>query len=236
MSKRLSHNTLMREADEAIFTALIKKGAHDYLENDMEGYDQTVQHNCTLSQTCEHKIKSIILSGIRKEKRRRSLRRLSKLASVFLIIIVFFAVTSLNVEAMRVKLLNLMICPCGAIIDITVKDNDNPAKMGSNIEGAPTYIPSGYQFSAMDQIENKRTLLYTDNKNNEIRVKIYDIGYQISIDTHDAECGNININGNDGFYSIKNNFGMLVFQTVNHAYLIIGKVGITELQKIAESI
>lgn len=236
MSKKLNDNTPVREADEAILTALIKKGAHEYLENDLESAEDSTLHGCTLSETCEHNIKKIIRGSIRKEKRHRGLRKISKFACVFLVILVIFSIAAMSVEAVRVKVLNLVISTSDIVTEITVEDSLNPARLGGNIEGAPTYLPPGYQFSAMDKLEKKCTLVYMDNEDNEIRVKIFDIGYKIGIDTENAECGDISINGNEGFYSVKNGYAMLLFKTDVHAYLIIGQVSVSELIKMAESI
>lgn len=231
MNKSMNDNTPMREADEAIFSALIKKSAHEYLKKDIEDHN-AVQHDSSLSHTCDHKLKSMIRSGIRKQKRRRGLKRLPRVVCAFLAVVVVFSVAAISVEAVRIKFLNLMILPSEIVTDITVEDTNTPG----NITGAPRYMTPGYQFSAMDEVKNKRTLIYTDAEDNEIRIKIYEIGYQIGVDTQDAVCEDISINGNDGFYSVKNHFGMLVFETDVHAYLIIGKVDVLELKKIAESI
>ena len=223
--------------DDEIFIALFRKGTNDYLENNLltDLPEKKSGTESGLSEFTEKKIKKNIRQAIRREKSMRIMKRLPRIAAIVLIVIAVCAITVMSVEALRVPLLNLFVHTEEKIMDIDLEEgqaNDEDTSL-SDMFG---YIPKEYELTSEDIQEQVASFNYMNINEDSIIIDRYVGEGKISVDTENAECGNIMINGNQAFYTIKNELTNLVISKDGYTYMIYGSINFEEIVKIAENI
>lgn len=235
MSKKIEDNNF----DEEIFTALFRKGANEYLEEDFlsDLPPRNEREKVEFSETFEKRMKNTINKAIHKEKRKNHTRRLPKIAAAIFIVLLVSSFTVYNVEALRVKFIDMFIDTKDIVTDIVIGENDtstNGIDVGDM--SVPKYIPKGYKLYSSDITPNIISLIYKSDKDNYINVCRLGAGPNVGIDTEDADYGYTTINSYEAFYSIKNGHSTILFTTDDYAYQVLGTISFEEAKKIAESI
>lgn len=223
--------------DDEIFIALFRKGAHEYLENDLIGdlSERKDKMESGLSEAAEKKIKKMINQAIRKEKNRRIVKRFPRIVAIVLIVIVICSITVMSVEAFRVPFLNLFVRTEEKITDIEF-DQDQANDDVDSLTDMFGYIPDGYELTFDDMQEQDTTFIFTNEREESIFINKFNGKGNYGVDTEGAEYDEIMINEYQGFYSIKNGLATLVFTKNGYAYSISASIDLTEIIKIAENI
>lgn len=234
MSKKIEDNNF----DEEIFTALFRKGANEYLKEDFlsDLPPRNEREKVEFSETFEKRMKNTINKAIHKEKRKRHVRRLPKIAAAIFILLLVSSFTVYNVEALRVKFIDMFIETKDIVTDIVIGENYSPDGIDVGDMSVPKYIPKGYKLYSSEVSPNIITLLYKDNNDKYIQVNRYGLGPSVGIDTEDADYGYTTINTYEAFYSVKNGYSNILFETDDYAYQVLGELAFEEAIKIAESI
>lgn len=223
-------NEIVNQLDDEIFIALFRKGAYGYLEDGLS--DDKTESGDTLSDNCEKRIMQLVKKEIRREQTGKLISRLTKVAAIFLIILVVCAVTIVSVEAFRVPVFNLFIKDNVKSTDISVAPNETVQEY----ETKTLYIPTGYELTATEDLVDITKYIYFNAEGESIFINRYSLGGSFGIDTENAETGQVDINGSEALYSVKNGLTFLTFKTNEYAYLIQAPVELSEVIKIAESI
>ena len=223
-------NDFVNQLDDDIFIALFRKGAYGYLEDGLS--DDKSDTGDRLSDSCEKRIMQLVKKEVRREQTGKIIRRLTKVAAVFLIVLVVCAVTIVSVEAFRVPVFNLFIKDNVKSTDISVAPNETVQEH----ETKTLYIPAGYELTSTEDLVDTTKYIYFNAEGESIFINRYSLGGSFGIDTEDAETGQIDINGSEALYSVKNGLTSLTFKTNDYAYLIQAPVELSEVIKIAESI
>lgn len=221
--------------DNDIFLALFRKGAHEYLENDLLGDLPDSDDTSRLSEICNKKIKNMIKQAIRKEKRTWITKRLPRIAVIVLVVLAICSATVMSVEALRVPFLNLFINSEERKTDIEF-NKDQAIVEDESFAVLFEYIPKGYELVSEEIEEQDVSLMYLNSDEETIFIDMYYGGSSISLDTEDAEHGEIKINGEQGFYSYKDGLTMLVFSKNEYVYSITASIELEEVIRIAENI
>ncbi len=175
----------------------------------------------------------------RRKKIMDNLHVLSKRVAVFLIIIVLgLVVTTLSVEALRVRVFNFITEVTEKYTSISiVKDDDivNHAVDWQNYY-APSYTPSGYVFHRSEQFDNLKIIFYQNNSGQIIQFSQTASSTHYQVDTENAEVVDINVRGENGLLIKKEKLSTIVWVEEGMSFSIIGELNDYEIKKMAESI
>ena len=236
-SKINNSNQNNNSFDDEIFIAYFRKQAHEYLENDLVGGLSNIDEKNipTFSETGDEKIKKMIKQAIRKENSRRRIKRLPRVAMIILIVLAVCSVTVMSVEALRVPFLNLFVNTEEKVTNIEL-DERKTDDQSNNMSDLFGYIPDEYELESEDIQEQVATFVYTNENKDSISIYRFLGEGSVSVDTEKAEYGEMIINSNKCFYSVKNGETNLVYVKDGYAYLISGSINLEEIIKIAEKI
>lgn len=236
MNKR-EETTLNNRADHfdnEIFLALFRKGADEYLENDLLIDGDNIDKESQISEVADKRIQVMIKQAIRKEKSKRAARTMPKILALFLAVLFVFIVAVMSVDALRVPFLNLFVHTEEKITDI----NFNTEQMGEgeSFEDVFSYIPIGFELVSEEMQGRDVSLLYVNQAGERIVINIHYDGSDIGLDTEGSHYNKIMIKEQLGFYSSKNGFTNLVITKDGYAYTISSTIKLPEIIKIAENI
>jgi hypothetical protein len=223
----------VRQLNEDIFLALFRKGAYEYLENGTA--DDNSDPNDTLSDSGEKRIMRLIKKELRREKTGKAVRTLTKVAVIFLIVLAVCAVTIMSVEAFRVPVFNLFVNANDEATDISV-GKDMPGTAPQEFASKSIYMPAGFELTSTEEYAETIRYIYSNAEGRSIIISRYSLGSYFGIDTEDAETGQVDINGSEALYSIKNGVTLLTFKTDEYAYKIEASVELPEVVEIAKSL
>ena len=226
------NDEIVNQLDDDIFIALFRKGAYGYLEDGLS--DDQCDPDDTLSASSEKRIMQLVKKEIRREQSGKSIRTLTKVAAIFLIVLAVCAVTIVSVEAFRVPVFNLFVNTNDESTDIIVSDEPNIEDQDYLTKSI--YVPAGYELTDTKELVDATKYIYSNAEGQSIFVSRLNLGSFFGFDTEDAETGQVDINGSQALYSINKGFVSLSFKTDEYAYLIQAPVELSEVVKIAESI
>lgn len=145
-----------------------------------------------------------------------------KIAIVFLIVTMGLFTLTISVEAVRSKVINVIIEIYEEFTSIMFSKEDEDISINREFKLiSPNYIPKG--FKEIDKVESSIGLfiVYEDDEYLQIRYSCDEISNNsIILDTEDAQVEDININGYKAKYIVKNNIQQLVWNDSISTYLI----------------
>jgi len=220
--------------DDEIFIALFRKGAHEYIENDLLGELSDKNDTHRLSEISDKKIKKMVNQAIRKENNRRRIKRFPRVAMIIIIMLAVCSIAAMSVEALRVPFFNLFVNTKEKIT--TIEINNGEKNELDSLEDLFGYIPDGYELESEDIKEQVAAFVYTNENKDSISIYRFLGEGSVSVDTEKAEYSEMIINSNKCFYSVKNGETNLVYVKDGYAYLISGSINLEQIIKIAEKI
>ncbi|GBF78490.1 hypothetical protein PA598K_07141 [Paenibacillus sp. 598K] len=168
-----------------------------------------------------------------------------KLIAVLFFLVVVVCATSLTVEAVRVKVLNLFIQVKNEYTDIRMgqtpqqSEDHNVPQKGNNVY-IPTEIPDGFHLTATTEFTNMRILQYDRDGHENILFQSNNENTSMSVDTEDAdEVTHMIIQGGSGLVIRKQDRISVVWKKNDQLLSIIGNtsdVSKEALIKMAESV
>lgn len=175
-----------------------------------------------------------IQSLIQKERRKERLARMRKTAlKVAAVIIAFLAVsffTVMNVEALRLRIMNYFMERNEKSTTIRINNKENSSAI------MPTYLPEGYENIHLEFFDSFYLAIF-ENKNGERiflrRLEEYNVA---GIDTESSFTEKAKVNGNNAEYAYKDGLSFLVFKYDDIVFILESKLPKDELIKIAESL
>ncbi|MDD2494791.1 MAG: DUF4367 domain-containing protein [Tissierellia bacterium] len=222
-------------ADKAL-EAILEVSASDIwdkvTEELLEGYDGQ-KHE--FSERHKEKMQELFDKARKDSAKLRRKIYFKRIAVSFIVVIAISTIAISSVSAWRVRFMNF-------ILEITEKDTNITFEIdNSNIDSYKfdeftfEYIPEGFK---LEKSETRGDYVYISfhNRNKYFNFRTIDIESSLSIDTENAETGEIIINDRNVIYSKKDGVFILVWNDDNIAYLLIGNMDENELVKIAENI
>ena len=145
-----------------------------------------------------------------------------KTALVFLIVATGLFTLTMSVEAVRLKVINVITEIYEEFTSIMFSKEDENMSMNSKFKPvSPNYIPKG--FKEIDKVESDIGLfiVYENDEYLQIRYSCDEISTNsIILDTEDAIVEDINVNGYDAKYIVKDNIQQLLWNDNTSSYLI----------------
>jgi len=223
---------------------LLRKAAILLSEEDEKIYDELRDDESIVNPNQEEldkKILGMIKNYEKKEKRKKNLRLLKKVAlkaAVFIAILTIgFAVTFSTVEAFKVTVLNFIMEQKEKFSLISLsEDNNSDVTTKLNEKYYPYYLPEGYEIESTFITDIGVEIFYV-NKNNEIiSYSYFGKDATTGLDTENRTETTVLVNGLSGSIFSKNGHRTLVFKSDEHIFIIEGHIAQEEIIKIAESI
>ena len=155
-NKRFLKNALedLREENDKLFLKEIEEAAND--------------PKFVNSEIDRAKIKKKVKKGTGKRSPERKI--LLRVASVFLVILIGFTVTTLSVKSLREKFWRFFTNAGNSSYSVMVASEDPDTNELATYEGKyiPTFIPEGYSVSSIENSETYNMITLTDSGNHAI--------------------------------------------------------------------
>lgn len=157
------------------------------------------------------------------EKRQRLGRGLNKLAVAMLIVLVIVGTTVVAVEAVRVRVLNLLMDIQPQYTSFELKDQGHEASVEIDWHKAyvPTYIPAGYEVTGISAGDAIKKIELRSSQGLMITYLELSSGNKPALDTENAAAfEQININGHQGMLLTKNDLVTIIWEMDRRMFII----------------
>ncbi|MGI5901487.1 MAG: DUF4367 domain-containing protein [Desulfitobacteriia bacterium] len=233
-----------KKAEEKMLEALYEYAAACHVENIL--LENPVHKNenpeDVLPPELNYKIKKIIAEHKQAERFKLFKQKMFKLipkAAVFLLILLgSFTIAVATVEGFRA--FNIIFNPQKEYTIIQNQEKNNQSTISEipeNWDGyIPGYIPKGFKITNINNVDNHKVILFTNNKKQTIRFNqhlIHDFDFRV--DTEDSITKTILINNKEAFVIEKEGETHIVW-TDDYLFRIIGNIKENELIKMAKSL
>ncbi len=174
-----------------------------------------------------------------KRKFRSRVQLLSKRVAIFIAIaLVGIFVTTMSVEAFRIKLFNIVTEVTDKYTKVSIVETENGLE--SQIEWdsyyAPEYIPESYTYSNSEYFGEIKIIFYSDTSGKEIQFSQTPVNPEYQIDTEDAVVTEVTVNGEKGVLVDKEGLRTLIWTASEITFHIIGEIEKDEIMQMAESL
>lgn len=174
-------------------------------------------------------------------KYRARMSNVSKRAAVFLLVFVTgIAITTMSVEAFRVKIFNMVTEVTEKYTEISFEEND-VNETSSIVEQWHSYyytdyIPEGYALVEAKGSGTLKIMYFSNESNDRIEFSQASIDANLQVDTEGASIEDIEINGIAGIFVEKEDLSILLWATDTDAFYILGTLDKEMLLNIAENL
>jgi hypothetical protein len=226
-----------KEKNDLLFESLLKVAVKQTFDKELSELpsEEELGEEYRPSEELDRRIKSIIDSSFSKQNKRRSIKKLTRIAACVFIFLGVSSFVLLSVEATRNVILNAFINVKEKYTEIQFKDS-----VKSDGIYRPAYLPEGFSETSNVSIGNAVILTYS----NEAGEKIVftqapaDTG-SLAVDNENMTYTEIKVNGVYAllFIADENEFpNKLIWQKDIMVFDISTKINREELVKIAENI
>lgn len=176
------------------------------------------------------------------EKRRKFSSRiqlLSKRVAIFIAIaLVGIFVTTMSVEAFRIKLFNIVTEVTDKYTKVSIVETESgiESQLDWDAYYAPEYIPEGHNYSNSENFGEIKIIFYSNVAGKEIQFSQTPVNPEYQIDTEDAIVTEIILNAEKGFLVEKEGLLTLIWTTDDKTFHIIGEIERDEIIKMAKSL
>ncbi len=174
-----------------------------------------------------------------KRKFRSRVQLLSKRVAIFFAIaLVGIFVTTMSVEAFRIKLFNIVTEVTDKYTKVSIVETENVlnTQMDWDSYYAPEYIPEGYTYSNSENFGEIKIIFYSEASGKEIQFSQTPVNPEYQIDTEDAVVTEIIVNTEKGFLVEKEGLRTLIWTAGEKTFHIIGEIKRDEIMKMAENL
>lgn len=174
-----------------------------------------------------------------KRKFRSRVQLLSKRVAIFVAIaFVGIFVTTMSVEAFRIKLFNIVTEVTDKYTKVSIVETENglESQIDWDTYYAPEYIPEAYTYSNSENFGEIKIFFYSDTTGKEIQFSQTPVNPEYQIDTEGAVVTEVIINAENGILAQKEGHLTLIWTTDEKTFHIIGEIERDEIIKMAESL
>jgi hypothetical protein len=234
------------EEEDKLLSGLYYQIGKQYAEHfskDMEDMDEAV-NQLDYPEGLNAWFQEFLQENEKKEqnvRRRKQLNGFSRRAAIFLIVIISgFALTTLSVEAFRLRLFNFVTEIKDQYTKIEFRENSEPQE--ENIElyldntFYPAYMPGDYTLTESQEFGNMRIMHFSNKEGKAIEIAQSPIGTSFQVDTENAVTTEVELNNGKGILVVKGDMRSLIWTIDQTALYIIGEINEAEIIKIAENI
>ena len=233
---------------EKMFDALLEYAAACHVDNVIEESEIINQSpSPTPSPAFERRMKKLIAEHERNEKikhlKNKTVRYLPKAAIFFFVLIGSLTLAITSVDALRVKVLNIIVDIQDQYTSIRMEDEDplsNTSQLDNQIPPdwngyVPNYVPEGFKVVKTEEDPVGYIIHYTNGAGKFIRFnQIIRTNTDLRIDTENANTQDITIKGNDALFVEKQGLISIVWED-EYLFYIVGEAEEDEMIKMAES-
>ncbi|MDW7662683.1 MAG: DUF4367 domain-containing protein [Bacillota bacterium] len=161
-----------------------------------------------------------------------------RVAIFFAIAVVGIFVTTMSVEAFRIKLFNIVTEVTEKYTKVSIVETENGLESQIDWESyyLPEYIPERYTYSKSENFGDIKIVFYSDAKGKEIQFSQTPVNPEYQIDTEEAIVADVTVNGEKGILVEKEELLTLIWTTDEKTFHIIGEINKDEIIKMAESL
>ncbi|WP_417204726.1 DUF4367 domain-containing protein [Acetoanaerobium sticklandii] len=174
-----------------------------------------------------------------KRKFRSRVQLLSKRVAIFFAIaLVGIFVTTMSVEAFRIKLFNIVTEVTEKYTKVSIVETENSLESQIDWESyyLPEYITERFTYSKSENFGDIKIVFYSDAKGKEIQFSQTPVNPEYQIDTEDAVVTDVTVNGEKGILIEKEGLLTLIWTTDEKTFHIIGEIEKDEIMKMAKSL
>lgn len=183
---------LIENYEDAAFALLMdemasQNGKRWNEENERLKQDPSFEYPEDLDRKCRTLIDKEFAKRKRQEAGRTAVRVLSKVAIVFLVVAVLFAVPFMTVSAFRATVMNFVIdtFDVGSSVYVDTESGGKNVVLPDSIFGAePQWIPEGF---VREEVESYHGIIYVDGEGRKIDFCELGISTRSKVDTEDAD-------------------------------------------------
>lgn len=224
------------ELNEKLFDEILKYAAANYVDEAETQWpsDEELSARYTFSETFNKKMHQLIDEQKRREETANLKRTAVKIATAVLILFTVSIVTVMNVDALRVRMMNYLSKRNEISTIFSIIGNNENFSETQNLP-LPKYLPSGYSMASFETNDDFCIVVYKDHANNEIFLQKLPIGFTAGVDSEDAYTEDLMVNKQPAEYFKKNNTGTLIYKYNKELFLLNAPLLKNELIKIAQS-
>lgn len=200
-----------------LFKELLKESASLAAKELGEEIDINVE--VEFSKEHQDRMNKLFARENRKIRARKFGAYVSRIAAVLVVVIAVSGVAVFNVDALRVRFLNMFTDTQPTNTEISFKDG-NSYSNGTVTVG---YMPEGFELETEKVMSNMLFLKFIKGEK-YFAIDIRDSYSNASVDTEDAEVEKIDLNGSEVFYSKKESRNILTYYVDKHTIYIIGNI------------
>lgn len=193
------------------------------------------------SQAAVRKFSQQLDTHLKKQKvnKRRQNITINRVAVAIVIMLVVLGSAVMTVEAVRVRVLNLVMGVEPEYTSFALKENDNggSAIVDWHNAYAPTFIPAGYEVNAVSTGQYSKSIEFKNKQGLLINYMELSEDSKPQLDTENASnMETININGHEGKLIVKDSLVTIIWPMNDHMYIIRGQMEKDTAVKIAEGV
>lgn len=161
-----------------------------------------------------------------------------RVAIFFAIAMVGIFVTTMSVEAFRIKLFNIVTEVTEKYTKVSIVETENGLESQIDWESyyLPEYIPERYTYSKSENFGDIKIVFYSDAKGKEIQFSQTPVNPEYQIDTEEAIVADVTVNGEKAILVEKEGLLTLIWTTDEKTFHIIGELERDEIIKMAENL
>src|SRR5690606_26668058 len=202
-------STQRHETIEKIIETMLEYATACHVENIVKEIDEYKDiDNIYYPAELDYRIKKLITEYKRRKKRdqlyKTGIKIFTKVAVFLFIILLGISIIAVGVEAVRLKIFNLVVEVMDEFTSMEVEENEDLSDDSNHIY-MPTYIPEGYVSTGVETFNNVTIIQYVNAKGDTILFEqCKDEHSVLRIDTEDAEYKKVVINHVEAFIINKN--------------------------------
>ncbi len=230
--------------NEKVMESLYQYIGQHHVDNTADYFDAVTQSSSgiVLPDALDQWFKDYLNHSIKVEKNKRTRRRfqtLSKRAAIFVVLFsLSVLVTTLSVEAFRVKLFNMITEVKEKYTSISVTEIS--PKIEDSISWTsfftPQFIPTHYELTDSQSFGELKILFFTNDEGKEIQFSQTSSSPDFQVDTENAKMSDVLINGEKGILVEKESLSTLIWTTEATTFYILGEIDKDTIIKMAESV
>lgn len=234
-------STQRHETTEKIIETMLEYATACHVENIVKEIDEYKDiDNIYYPAELDYRIKKLITDYKRRKKRdqlyKTGIKIFTKVAVFLFIILLGISIIAVGVEAVRLKIFNLVVEVMDEFTSMEVEENEDLSDDSNHIY-MPTYIPEAYISTGVQTFKDITVIQYVNDDGDTILFEqSKEMQSNLRVDTEYAESNKVLINDIEAFIVRKDSMIMLVWHDNEMTFTLIGCLDENELIKMAESV
>jgi hypothetical protein len=219
--------------NEEALNLAIKHAGHDIFKEIGSEASINPDTEYNFSDEFEKKMQRLIVREKRKRVTGKALKILGRVAAALLILLVVSTVVIFSSEALRLEFINIFFHQEKVSTNIDFSKTDTTEIPEGVV--VPSYIPEGYRLKEIQNIGEQKTSIYENQSGDLFRINQYKDSASVKIDNEGEKLNEVDLYGTKALVT-EGKVNKIVFSKDKYIFMIEGKIEVSEIIKIAESI